>query len=206
MGRIGLYGGSFDPIHFGHLISARAVAEAIALEKVIFLPSATPPHKSGAKLAPALHRAEMVKLAIEGEELFSFSDADLIRTGPSYTIDTVSRFQAEYGPDVELHWIIGADSLAELTTWRRATELVDRCRIMTAVRPHSNNIPWNSMTQVLGAPRVEKLCAGMIGTPAIEVSSTEIRRRIRDRLSIRYLVPEPVREYIHANNLYLEAL
>ena len=133
--RIALYGGSFNPIHSGHLIIARAVAEQLDLTRVILLPSKHPPHKQAEALLDAAHRAEMVRLAIPDEPLFEFSDFDLTRDGPSYTVETVAHFRKSLGAAVELFWIIGADSLAELSTWHRVCDLVDTCRIITAARP-----------------------------------------------------------------------
>jgi len=200
--RVGLYGGSFNPIHNGHLIVARSVAERLQLDRVILLPSARPPHKGDRKLLDAPHRATMVKLAIEGESLFEFSDYDLTREGPSYTIDTVTHFCEVLGPHVELHWIIGADSLAELTTWYRVPELVEACRIVTAARPGWDTIDWTPLRALLSAAQVAALQAGVLQTPRIDISSTDIRRRVRDGQSIRCLVPDSVRLYIERNALY----
>jgi nicotinate-nucleotide adenylyltransferase len=203
--RIGLYGGSFDPIHNGHLIIARAVAERLGLERVILLPSANPPHKPGERLAELAHRAQMVKLAIADEPLFEFSDYDLTRTGPSYTIDTVNHFRGLLGPQADLHWIIGADSLAELTTWHRAAELVDACRIVTAARTGWEQIAWDELAAALDETQIAKLKTGVLDTPVVEISSTDIRRRIRQGLSVRYLLAEKVLEYIERHGLYREA-
>jgi nicotinate-nucleotide adenylyltransferase len=199
---IGLYGGSFNPIHNGHLIVARAVAERLQLDRVILLPSARPPHKVDHKLLDANHRAEMVRLAITGEPLFEFSDYDLTRDGPSYTIDTVTHFGELLGPHVELHWIIGADSLAELTTWYRVPDLVDACRIVTAARPGWDTIDWTPLRTVLSEIQIAALQAGVLQTPRIDISSTDIRRRVREGQSIRYLVPDAVREFIETQVLY----
>jgi len=201
--RIGLYGGSFNPIHHGHLIVARAVAEGLDLDRVIFLPSNRPPHKQARALLNAEHRAEMVRLAIKDEILFEFSDFDLVRDGPSYTIDTVTHFRTQLGPDVDLHWIIGADSLAELTTWRRVGDLVDSCRIVTAARPGSDGkINWDQLRSALSETQLAALRSGVVETPLIDISSTDIRRRVRDGRSIRALVPDPVRCYIDEHELY----
>ncbi len=197
--RIGLFGGSFNPIHCGHLIVARCVAEKRGLQRVIFLPSARPPHKDDRELWDASHRAEMVQLAIAGEPLFDFSDYDLIRHGPCYTIDTVLHFRKEWDADTDLSWIIGADSLAELPSWNRIHELVDACRIVTAVRPGWEAIDWDALRKVFSEPQVTRLQAGLVETPQLEISSTDIRQRIREGHSIRYLVPESVREYVELN-------
>jgi nicotinate-nucleotide adenylyltransferase len=200
--RIALFGGSFNPIHNGHLIIARAIAERLRLERVILLPSKRPPHKQAVPLLDPRHRAEMVRLAIQDEALFELSDFDMTREGPSYTIDTVAHFHEELSPDVELHWIIGADSLAELSTWHRASELVDSCRIITAVRPGSADIDWQELGTLLTEEQIARLKAGVVQSPMIDISSTDIRERVRQGQSVRYLVPDQVWKYLDKNGLY----
>lgn len=239
--RIALYGGSFNPIHLGHLIIARAVAEEMDLDRVIFLPSASPPHKDAGDLAPAEHRAAMVRLAIDNEPIFAFSDYDLKRSGPTYTIETVKHFlkhgdteAPSDGPgrhdvtkppghdwkqhwgvgvrregvpicgdvDFFLGWIMGADSLMELPTWHRPGELVDACQIITAARPGYEVIDWNVLAKTFSVAQIERLRQGVVDTPRIDISSSDVRRRIREGRSIRFLVPEPVREYIDSERLY----
>lgn len=200
--RVGLYGGSFNPIHCGHLIIARALAENLGLSRVILLPSRSPPHKAERKLADADHRAEMVRLAIAAEPLFEFSDFDLTRSGPSYTIETVEHYQRLLGPAAELCWLIGGDSLNELITWHRVGELVEACRIITAHRPGWDAINWQSLRTVLTEAQVDRLRAGIIPAPRIEISSTDIRQRLQAGQSVRYLVPDSVREYIARAGIY----
>jgi len=200
--RLALFGGSFNPIHLGHLIVARSVAEQLRLDRVVFLPSAVPPHKSAAALIDPDHRAEMVRLAIAGEPLFEFSDIDLKRAGPSYTVDTVAHFRQELGLDVLLHWIIGADSLAELTSWYRVGALVDSCQIVTAARPGWDRVDFEPLRTRLSEEQIVSLRAGLLETPRIDISATDIRRRVRAGRSIRYLVPETVREHIERHSLY----
>ncbi len=200
--RIGLYGGSFDPIHVGHLIVTSAICERLDLRRMVFLPTASPPHKSQEGLADPAHRTQMVKLAIADEPRFEFSDFDLTRNGPSYTIDTVAHFREATGTGAELYWIIGADSLAELTTWHCASQLVEACRIITAARAGWEATSWDKLCTTLGETAVAKLRAGVLETPVIEISSTDIRRRIAQGKSIRYLVPDNVRTYIETQGLY----
>ncbi len=203
--RIALFGGSFDPIHLGHLISARSVAERLGLSRVIFLPSAAPPHKNASDLLAPEHRAEMVRLAIAEEADFEFSDFDLTRSGPSYTVETIAHYSQELGPEAVLHWIIGADSLPELPTWCRARELVESCRIVTAARPGWERIDFDALRPHFSAEQIDGLRANMVETPRIDISATDIRRRVREGRSIRYLVPETVCEYILQHRLYLGA-
>lgn len=252
--RIALYGGSFNPIHLGHLITARAVAERLHLDRVVFLPTSNPPHKVASDLAPAEHRAAMVKLAIAGEPLFEFSDYDMTRTGPTYTIETVAHFRgqlrnhkgtkaqskleggenatvrrgsevkdcgvegsrdsAEGAPrglqicgDVDwfLGWIIGADSLMELPTWHRPGELIDMCQIITASRPGYDAIDWHKLGQTFSPAQIEKLRQGVIDTPRIDISSTDIRMRVQQGQSIKSMVPEGVEAYIAEKRLFVPA-
>lgn len=206
--RIGLFGGSFNPIHSGHLIIARSVAEQVELDRVVLLPSKCPPHKQSADLIDAARRVEMIKLAIEGEPLFKCSDVDVAREGPTFTIDTVSQFlqessgNPELGPEVELSWIIGSDSLAELATWHRVAELVELCRIVTAVRPGFDRIDFGPLAKFLSVDRIAHLKADIVRTPLIDISATDIRDRIARGRSIRYLVPDTVAEYIEQHGLY----
>lgn len=200
--RIALYGGCFDPIHIGHLITARSVAEALSLSRVVFLPSANPPHKNTADLLDARHRAEMVQLAIRDEALFAFSDHDLVQTGPTYAVDTVGHFSDTLGEDVELHWILGADSLAELATWHRVSDLVDACRVVTAARSGFDACGLEHLRPLLSDPQIERLARAVLETPHIDIAATDIRTRIQRGLSIHHLVPDCVHAYIQRNGLY----
>jgi len=202
--RIGLLGGSFNPIHCGHLIAARSVAEQLGLSYVAFLPSATPPHKDVAGLINAQHRAEMVRLALAEEAEFLFSDVDLQRIGPTYTIDTVRHFRRACGPDAELFWIIGHDSLADLPSWRCIGQLVDECTLVTVSRPDNAQPDWSILESTLGPERIHKLRSGLLQTPLIDISSTDIRQRIRQGRSVRYLVPDSVNDYMIRNRLFRE--
>lgn len=214
--RIVLFGGTFNPIHHGHLIVARAVAEYYHFERVTFVPAAVPPHKEltpgqespqapAIRLPTAEDRLEMVRLAIAGEGLFEVSDIELRRQPPSYTIDTLLAMRQRHGLEAQLHWVIGADMLQDLPTWRRADEVVEMCRIITAARP-----PWSSrLEEVLErlrvrftAEQVARLAAGVTPTPLIDITSTQVRHRTRQGRSIRFLTPEPVVEYIRAKGLY----
>lgn len=200
--RVGLYGGSFNPIHLGHLMIAQAIAETARLDRVIFLPSHAPPHKSQHHMLDAAHRAAMVRLAIEGELRFACSDYDLTRTGPTYTIDTVLHFRRELGPGAELFWLIGGDSLRDLISWKRLPELVEACTLLTAIRAGFGHIDWSLFRGLIGDAGIRRLQDGMLMTPVVEISSTDIRRRLQEGKSILNLVPEPVRAYIEKNRLY----
>ena len=200
--RIALYGGSFNPIHFGHLIVARSIAEQLMVDRLIFLPAAQPPHKIGAHLLDGSHRAEMIRLAIEGEPHFELSEHELQRAGTSYTIETVAHFRETLGLDISLYWIIGVDSLNELNTWHRVRILVDACRIITARRPGWERVDFDALRPKLTDEQIGVLESGILDTPRIEMSSSDIRGRIRQNKSIRYLVPDAVADYIRRHGLY----
>ncbi len=203
--RIGLYGGSFDPIHFGHLISARSIAEQLGLSRVILIPSARPPHKQGEKVTDPAHRLAMVELAVQGDPTFAVSDIELQRQGPSYTFDTVAQFHERLGPSVALYWIIGADSLPELPGWHRIDELVGSATLVTAARPGSPDVEVSVLAEAVGRDHAEALLANRRRTPEIDISATEIRARVAAGRSIRNLTPEAVVSYIAARRLYRAA-
>ncbi len=210
--RIVLFGGTFDPIHHGHLIVARAVAEYFHFERVTFVPAYLPPHKAGggegepARLqASAADRLEMIRLAIEGEGLFDVTDVELTRRPPSYTFDTLMQLRQERGLDVRLYWIIGADMLSDLTTWHRAEEVVDMATVITAARPPYSRRLDSTLEQLrvrFTEEQVSRLAAGVAPTPLIDITSTDVRRRVREGRSIRYLIPYSVQAYVYENGLY----
>ncbi|MHC4715750.1 MAG: nicotinate-nucleotide adenylyltransferase [Planctomycetota bacterium] len=213
--RIVLFGGTFNPIHHGHLIVARAVAEYFHFDRVTFVPSALPPHKTlldvpaegeaAAKPPTAEDRMEMVRLAIDGEELFGVSDLEVSRGPPSYTFDTLMALRQHHGLEAKLHWVIGADMLDDLPSWHRADEVVDMATVITAARP-----PWSErldgILEKLRArfrpDQVARLSAAVAPTPLIDITSTQIRHRRRRGRSIRYLTPEAVASYIKEKGLY----
>jgi nicotinate-nucleotide adenylyltransferase len=199
-----LFGGTFDPVHHGHLIVARALAEQQGFERITFVPAACPPHKAAAG-APAPDRLEMLRLAIAGEKLFDICELELSRTGPSYTIDTLRELRRGHGPGARLHWVIGQDTLEELPKWRRAEEVLAEADLIVVARP-----PWDQRLDDVFAflsghfspPEVQSLRESVTPTPLIDISSTEIRRRSAAGQSVRYLVPEAVCRYIEEHRLY----
>ena len=187
---IGLFGGSFDPVHHGHLIVARVAAETLGLAEVRFVPAREQPFKVGRHGAGARHRAEMLQLAIAEAPGFAVEPAELERAGPSYTVDTL-RALRDREPGIELTLLLGADAAAELGAWHSAAELPGLARIVVFARPGSP-VPQSP------------LIAGSIRVPALDISATEIRRRVREGRPIRYWVPDPVAEYIARHELYLD--
>jgi nicotinate-nucleotide adenylyltransferase len=197
-----LFGGSFDPVHLGHLIVSRAVAERLGIERIMLVPSARPPHKQDRALAPAAERLALCRLAVEGDPLFDVSDWELRQAGVSYTLETVRHFRAGLPAGSGLYWLVGMDSLMELGTWYRAGELVEACTIVTAVRPGYEDPDLARLRAVLRPDQIDKLARHIVPTPRIDISSTEIRARLAAGRSIRFLVPEPVRRYIAEHRLY----
>jgi nicotinate-nucleotide adenylyltransferase len=200
--RIGLFGGSFNPVHAGHLIASRAAAEHLRLQRVYLVPAAVPPHRAPKSLVAPEHRLQMLRLATEREGLFEVSDCEIRRPGPSYTVLTVEEFRRQLGDSAELFWIIGADSLPELANWYQVERLVDLCQIVTAARPGWEVPDLSALSRRLRPDQVEKVRGGILQTPRIDVNASEVRRRIAAGLSIRYLVPDAVADYIAAQNLY----
>ena len=187
---IGLLGGSFDPVHHGHLIAGRIAAEALGLDELRFVPAREQPFKRGRHGAPAADRAAMLDLAVAGAPGFAVERVELDRPGPSYTVDTLRALRAR-DPGAALTLLLGADAAAELDVWHRAEELLGLARIVVFGRP--------------GAPMpATPLITGTVEVPALEISATEIRARVRAGRSIRYWVPDAVSEYIARHRLYLD--
>lgn len=200
--RIGYLGGSFDPVHVGHLALAEACREGARLDRVVLTVAGTPPHKLDRALAPAAHRVAMARLAAGSNPSLDVDDRETRRGGPSFTVETVRALLAEREGD-RLHWLIGADSLPELASWREIEALLDLVTVVTAYRPgHEPDRALRALEPRLGAERVRRLAANVLPMPLFGVSSTEIRERVREGRSIRYLVPDEVRAYIGEHGLY----
>lgn len=197
--KIGIMGGTFDPIHLGHLATAESVREIFALDEILFIPAARPPHKLGKKVTDERHRLKMTKLATQSNKFFRVSDMELKRTGLSYTLDTVNELQKIFGA-AELFFIIGADSLADLSKWHAARELVEKCHFIATTRP-GIDADFSAVEEFFGAAASEHI--HRVTIPGLEISSTDIREKVRLGRSIKYLVPEVVEEYIRREELYL---
>lgn len=202
MTRLGLFGGSFDPIHHGHLIVARSAAEQLGLPRVVFIPSARPPHKLGGVVTDPAHRLAMVEAAVAGDPLFAVDDLELHRAGPSYTFDTVGEYRRRMGSDAELIWFIGADSLPQLPTWYRVAELVQAVRIVTLARAGWSPPEPAYLEGAVGPAATRQLLRDCLTTPTIEISATDIRERVRSGRPIINLVSPAVRSYIDAHRIY----
>ncbi len=196
-----IYGGTFNPIHLGHLIVAEESRRLLGgARQILFMPSAHPPHKS-ADLAPAQHRLAMVRLAIGDHSAFEVSDLELGRAGPSYTIDTVREFQRR-DPARRVLVLVGADSVPDLPSWREAGALVRACQIVVAARPGFDPGCLDRLRDPFGDEVVAGLQRHWLETPQVEISGTEIRRRLRCGESVRYWLPAAVEDYVRRHGLY----
>jgi len=208
-----ILGGTFDPVHYGHLRVAEEVKECLRLERVIFIPAARPPHKEERSFTAAEHRLHMVRLAIEGNPAFEASEREIQRGGASYSVDTLREIAGEE-PDSELHFIVGADSFNEITTWHEYEELFKLANIIVVPRPGyalrklENALPvavashfWYDEARDIYSGDGDRFIR-FVETTAMGISASEIRGRVKRGASIRYLLPAPVAEYIEKEGLY----
>ncbi|MBN1480523.1 nicotinate (nicotinamide) nucleotide adenylyltransferase [candidate division KSB1 bacterium] len=190
--KIGIYGGTFDPIHIAHLIIAEYAYSDLSLEKLYFVPSYTPPHKRSKCITSHVHRLNMLKLAVEENSKFAISEFEINRQGPSFTVDTVQYFSAQYHlTRSDIYVLIGADNFNDFHTWKEPEKIVSLAQIVVAGRPNAGML--NS-----------KICDFIsLHSPLIDVSASMIRKRINQNKSVRYLMPEKVLQYIHLHSLYI---
>ncbi len=198
--RLGLYGGTFDPVHLAHLLLAEACREQLQLDEVWFVPTGNPPHKPGVDIAPAKARREMLELALAGLPQFHVSRVELDRPGPHYTVDTLRQLAAER-PDDQLFLLIGADSLHELHTWREPLEIARLAQIVAVNRGVDPGLPGQTSGPVALASggTINVIAARM---PPVGISATELRQRVAAGRSIRFQTPRAVEQYIRAHRLY----
>lgn len=199
--RIGVSGGTFDPIHYGHLIIAEEAREMMQLDKVIFIPCGNPPHKANCHVTPAEYRYEMVSMAVRGNKFFEVSSMEIDRGGYSYTVETVAQLIEIYGEDTKLFFIIGADVIPELVTWKQFEKLFTMCEFIATLRPGYDKESLYKEIKYLESNYHAKI--NLLNTPLIEISSTMIRNRVKSGKSVKYLVPYEVEEYIKEKGLYL---
>lgn len=200
--KIGILGGTFDPIHVGHLIAAEIVREAVGLDEVLFVPAGDPPHKESELVTPAKHRYMMTLLGTVTNPHFNVSRVEIEREGKSFTVDTVLALQEKYNGSAELYFILGSDSMADVPNWHQPDRLLTLCHFLVAGRPGWDRSRVEESLGPLFAPNRERI--HMIDIPAVDVSSSEIRARIREGRSIRYMVPDLVLHYIEERGLYRE--
>jgi len=196
--RIGVLGGTFDPPHYGHLAIAEEARVRLGLEKVLFVPALEPPHKPGRPLSPVEDRLAMVQAAIADNPAFVLSRVDVDRPGPSYTVDTIALLQAQLGPGAQLYLIIGTDNLIDLPKWHQPARLLTLCPVVAVSRP-GYSCDLAALARALPAITTRVI---LLDGPALDISGTELQRRVRAGLPIRYQVPEPVRQYIYEKRLY----
>jgi nicotinate-nucleotide adenylyltransferase len=188
-------GGTFDPIHYGHLFAAQEAMTWLGLSKVVFVPSGAPPHKTYPDMATAKERYEMTLLAVADNKRFEISRVETDRPGMSYTLDTMKAMKELY-PASELYFITGVDAAADMACWRAPTEIAALCMIAVVKRPGYDDGKLDDLPD--GIKR--SLC--VIDAPMLDISATDIRRRAREGRGIGYLMPETVRAYIEKNSLY----
>jgi nicotinate-nucleotide adenylyltransferase len=201
MKKVGIMGGSFNPIHYGHLLLAECAYEQLGLQRILFMPLREPPHKNSAELASGDHRANMVKLAIKDNPHFKISMLELSRNGTTYTADSLSILKEE-NPKTEYYFIVGADSFFALQNWRDPQRIFDLCTVVVAGR---DLVPKNKMKQQLDFLQESyDARVAFIDMPAVGISSAMIRSRIAANKSIKYFVPGEVEDYIRELHLYEE--
>lgn len=203
--KIGIFGGSFDPIHNAHLILAECAREQLGLDQVRFVPAKISPLKQDKLPIDDRHRIEMVRLAINGNPHFAIDTRELDRGGVSYTIDSLSDMKLEF-TDAEFWLLMGADSLADFKKWKSPSQLLELCRLAVMVRPDRNgairDLDWSETQAMLPASSKDRSVGCAIPAPILQISSTNLRLRCREERSIRYQVPAAVEAYIRQNALY----
>ena len=198
--KIGVLGGTFDPIHMGHLIIAEGVKIQLGLSEILFVPAGQPWLKANNYISPAEHRVQMVSLAIASKPYFKLSTIEVERTGPSYTVDTVAELQGKISAKDKLFFILGWDNLLQLPQWHEPSRLIKMCSLVAVPRvgyPNPDLVALEAVVPGLSGSTI------LLNTPQIDISASLIRERVAHGLSIRNLVPEPVEEYIRQHRLYV---
>lgn len=196
-GRLGVLGGTFDPIHVGHLMIAEVLGDELSLDSVLLVPAGAPPHKPAQPITPAAHRLRMTELAAVGNPRLQISTLDLHLSEPSYTVDLLMRVKAEH-QDAELFFLMGSDSLRDLPMWHSADRIGELAQLAVARRP-GVELDMDSVLEELPGLRGR---IQLYAAPGFDISATTVRARVAARKSIRYLTPEPVRQYILDLGLY----
>jgi len=204
MQKILLFGGTFNPIHNGHLIISRSIAESLDIKKILLIPSGTPPYKKNV-IDPQI-RLEMVKEAVGIDPFYEICDCEFNRKGPSYSIDTIKWVKETYDKTMEqVYWMIGEDNLEELPKWYGVDRLVSECRFVVACRmSNEQEMKKRWEKSVIRNPGLEEMHVTFLQSPIINISSTMIRDRVKEGKTIKFIVPEAVEEYINYYNLYQE--
>lgn len=198
--RLGVLGGTFDPIHFGHLVAAEAAAEVLDLDRVLFVPCGRPPHRPAGQTTPAEHRYLMTVLATAGNPRFRVSRMELDRPGPSYTVDTLEELRAELGPDVALIFIVGADAFLGMDRWKDRERILELAEVAVVSRPGWNDGAVEARLQAMPAHLAARV--RHLDIDPLNISARELRRRLSQGRSVRYLLPQQVLDYIQQHGLY----
>ncbi|HEY8504000.1 MAG TPA: nicotinate-nucleotide adenylyltransferase [Gemmataceae bacterium] len=201
--RIGIFGGTFNPVHIAHLILAEQAREAAGLDEVRFIPAPRPPHKEGEDVTPFERRAEMLRLALAGRSDFVVDEIEKERPGPSYTADTLAELHRRH-PGNELFLMIGSDCLPDLPGWHEPLRIIDQAALVIVARP---GVPLWTHAQLAAALKLDdpaRLRMRVVDWPLIDIASRDLRRRVAEGRSIRYMVPRAVEVYIHEKKLYRE--
>jgi nicotinate-nucleotide adenylyltransferase len=196
--RLGVLGGTFDPIHYGHLVAAQETHYQLELERVLLVPVGQPPHKLNEPLSPAEHRVRMIELAIEGRPQFALSRVDVDRPGPQYTADTLALLREEWGPDTRLFFIAGSDSLADILHWRAPRQIVREAELAVVRRP-GGKVDVDRLARELPGLR-DRL--HWVQMPLLDISSTGLQARVRQGRPISFFLPPAVEAYILEQGLY----
>jgi len=199
--RLGLYGGSFDPIHYGHLLLAECARETLQLDEVRLIPAAVPPHKQSRELAPAKHRLAMLELALAGHEQIKSSHLEIDRGGISYTVDTLTAIHGQH-PNAALFLLMGADSLHDLPTWREPKQICELATIAVVRRGGSPEPDFSVLKPIVSNERLQTIRQAQVQMPLIELSSTDLRHRAATNQSLRFRTPRAVEKYIETHGLY----
>ena len=197
--RTGIFGGTFDPIHNGHLAVAEYVRTEVALDQVLFVPAGQPWFKKGQTVTDAMHRLEMTRLAVADNPRFAVSDIEVCRDGPTYTIDTLVELRREKGKGVEFYLILGIDALNELHRWRKPCDVLDMAAIVGVTRPGSEAVDRAALDSIREDASGEVV---IVDGPLIDVSAADIRRRMAEGLSVRGIIPQAVEDYAKRHVLY----
>jgi nicotinate-nucleotide adenylyltransferase len=192
-GRVGIFGGTFDPIHYGHLVCAEQLRDALDLDRVILVPCNRSPHKPRCRPAASQHRLEMARLAAGGSSRFEVSDVEIKRGGVSYMIDTVREFRAHLGSGTEIWLLLGGDAFLDLATWKDPQAVIGECFFGVACRPGCGRIE---------VPRAARPRTRVVQITQVDLSSTDVRERVAEGKTIRFLVPGQVEAYIQRHRLY----
>jgi nicotinate-nucleotide adenylyltransferase len=202
--RLGVFGGTFNPVHLGHLILAEQCREQGRLDQVLFIPAARPPHKQDTELAPYAQRVEMLALATSGNPTFRIDELERDRPGPSYTVDTLSQLRAQYR-DAEMFLIIGSDTLRDLPQWYQPVRILELAGLLVVARSGWPVAGEAEVKQTLAVPDSFALRYQKCEIPLIDIASRDVRRRIAQGRSVRYMVPRAVEAYIQDKSLYASA-